>query len=381
LAVPKVTPTSVSGTSGAVRSFAGLDIYQQRYLASAGNQFTVTPPDQAMCVGNGFVMESVNDVLRVYDTTGNALTPPIGLNAFYGYPPEINRTTGEFGPFPTDPICYFDSHFSRWFQVVLTLETDKTTGALTLVNHLDIAVSASSSPLGGWVVYRVAAQDDGSQGTPVHKDCPCIGDFPHIGADQFGFYVTTNEYPFSSGPGTFGNNYNGAQIYAFSKFRLAQNSATVTMVHRAHLALVDGTPSFTLWPSEVPGTAYDTRHGGSEWFAQSTAAIQETKNPAGMSNNIAVWRISNTQSLDSANPDLELFSQTLSSEVYGVPPPSEQKVGPVPLRDCLVSNCLPGLGPSKGEVEGPLDSSDSRMLTTPSSMSRVGCRRASPSSS
>jgi hypothetical protein len=44
-----------------------------------------------------------------------------------------------------------------------------------------------------------------------------------------------------------------------------------------------------------------------------------------------------------------------------VPPPSEQKVGPVPLRDCLVSNCRPGIGPSKTEVEGYLDSNDSRM--------------------
>ncbi len=44
-----------------------------------------------------------------------------------------------------------------------------------------------------------------------------------------------------------------------------------------------------------------------------------------------------------------------------MPPPSEQKVGPVPLRDCLVSSCLSGVGPSKNEVEGYVDSNDSRM--------------------
>ena len=52
---------------------------------------------------------------------------------------------------------------------------------------------------------------------------------------------------------------------------------------------------------------------------------------------------------------------TLPSEVYGVPPQSEQKVGPVPLRDCLITSCLPGIGPSRNEVEGYVDSNDSRM--------------------
>jgi hypothetical protein len=31
------------------------------------------------------------------------------------------------------------------------------------------------------------------------------------------------------------------------------------------------------------------------------------------------------------------------------------------LRDCLLVQCLAGIGPSRGEVEGPLDSNDSRM--------------------
>jgi hypothetical protein len=55
LAVPNVAPLAVSGTD-AVRSFAGLDAYEERRVAAGGNQFTFTPPDQGMCVGNGFVM-------------------------------------------------------------------------------------------------------------------------------------------------------------------------------------------------------------------------------------------------------------------------------------------------------------------------------------
>jgi hypothetical protein len=362
-AVPVVTPTAIVSTSGAVKSFTGITDFQQRYIASGGNQFTITPPDQGLCVGNGFVVETVNDTIRIFDSnTGKPLSNPIGLNAFYGYPPEINRTTGERGPEPTDPSCYYDPQYQRWFHVALTLEVDPSAGFLTGDNHIDIAVSATSNPLNGWVFYHLPVQDDGTQGTPHHKDCPCIGDFPHIGADQNGFYITTNEYPFSSGPGKYGNNFNGAQIYAMSKFWLAQNSGSVQVVQIAGPALSTGVASFTLWPDEVPGTAYDTRHHGSEWFVQSTAAAEALG--SGMSANIGVWRIANTASLDSAKPDLELARVTVASEAYGVPPQSEQKVGPLPLRDCLLTGCLPGFGPSRSEVEAALDSSDSRILTT-----------------
>ena len=50
-------------------SFNGLNHREQR-LANNGNQFSLEPPDQGLCVGNGFVMESINDALRVYDTAG-----------------------------------------------------------------------------------------------------------------------------------------------------------------------------------------------------------------------------------------------------------------------------------------------------------------------
>src|SRR5262245_10552162 len=54
-------------------SFNGLNFRDQR-LANGGNQFSVEPPDQGLCVGNGFVVEPVNTVVRVYSTAGAPLT-------------------------------------------------------------------------------------------------------------------------------------------------------------------------------------------------------------------------------------------------------------------------------------------------------------------
>jgi len=187
-ATPNRTPKLVT-------SFTGLNHRQQRF-ANGGNQFSgLEPPDQGLCVGNGFVMESVNDVLRVYDTLGQALSGVVDLNTFYGYPAQFNRTTGQRGPDVTDPSCYFDPDTQRWFQVVLTLEVNPGTGRFTGLNHLDIAVSTTASPLDTWKIYRLPTQDDGTDGTPNHhcRFGPCVGDYPHIGADASGFYLTNNE--------------------------------------------------------------------------------------------------------------------------------------------------------------------------------------------
>src|SRR5437016_3588098 len=108
------------------KTFEGLNHYQQRY-SRGGNQFSVEPPDQGMCAGNGYVVEVVNDVFNVYSAaTGASLLPEntatnivagfprnvnhaVDLNSFYGYPPAINRSTGVRGPEVTDPSCIFDA--------------------------------------------------------------------------------------------------------------------------------------------------------------------------------------------------------------------------------------------------------------------------------
>src|SRR5579859_4552286 len=197
-----------------VTSFDGLNFFNQRF-ANNGNQFSVEPPDQALCAGNGFVLESVNDVLNVYGPDGSTLLGVTDLNTFYGYPAAIDGTKSplQFGPSITDPTCHFDAASQRWFHVVLTLDRARPTSqALNGKNHLDIAVSNTSSPLAGWTVFHLPVQDDGTDGTPDHNcharvsgvlvHAQCLGDYPHIGMDANGLYITTNEFDLFS-PGRF----------------------------------------------------------------------------------------------------------------------------------------------------------------------------------
>ncbi len=349
--------------------FEGLNHYQQRY-ARGGNQFSLEPPDQGLCVGNGYELEATNDVLNIFNSAGQSVLPDntatnivsgfprnvnhaVDLNSFYGYAPAINRSTGVRAQFVTDPSCLYDAATQRFFVVVLTLES-LPNGVLTGKNHLDIAVSNTSNPTGAWTIYRVPVQDDGTDGTPDHG-CPvnddgtghgpCLGDYPHIGADANGFYITTNEYAFF--PAFV---YMGAQVYAFSKAALASHAANVTMVQfDTRHSGVGGKPGFTVWPALSPGSgSFNLNNGGTEYFLSSDAGDEAQCDSGtvctggtGTSTHLLVWQVTNTSSLNSASPSLNLSNKVLTVGQYAVPPRQKQPgAGSAPGTDVAQGYCL-----------------------------------------
>jgi hypothetical protein len=378
----------------------GLNHYQQRY-ARGGNQFTVEPPDQALCVGSGYEVEAVNDVLNIFDQSGHSTLPnntatnivggfprdvnhAVDLNSFYGYPPAINRSTGAEGPELTDPTCIYDAATQRFFLVVLTLDRNPN-NSLNLVNHLDLAVSQTSNPNGSWNIYKIYVTNDGSNPSPANA-CPCLGDYPHIGADANGVYLTTNSYPWN------GNGFDGAQIYALSKAQLAAGAANVNVVHIDTFGMVNQPsdagptqPGFTVWPAHSPGTtSYDSNAGGTEYLLSSNAADEATNPVSGtggahVSSQLVTWALTNTSSLNSATPALSLTNRVLASNTYAIPPKQKQQGAGttpgtnVPQGHCIndtTTSTIAGVGcwrllfgsePAHNEVISTPDSNDTRM--------------------
>jgi hypothetical protein len=392
---PKAKSTPAFNTG-----FEGLNLYQQRY-ARSGNQFTIEPPDQALCVGNGYEVEAVNDVLNVFNTAGQSVLPDntatnvvagfprnvnhaVDLNSFYGYAPAINRTTGVRAQSITDPTCIYDAATQRFFLVVLTLESFPN-GALTHVNHLDLAVSQTSNPTGSWNIYKIDVTNDGTNAGGVNPG-PYLGDYPHIGADANGIYLTTNAYPWNS------NGFAGAQIYALSKAQLAAGASNVNVVHIDTFGKVNAPseagstqPGFTVWPAHSPGAAsYDANAGGTEYLLSSNAADEATHPVTGtggnyVSNQIVTWALTNTSSLNTATPDLHLSTKILSANTYAIPPKQKQQgAGTAPGTDVPQGHCIndtttstiAGVGcwrllfggePTHDEVISTPDSNDTRM--------------------
>jgi hypothetical protein len=227
--------------------------------------------------------------------------------------------------------------------VVLTLDrANILTQGLNGQNHLDVAVSITADPTGAWNVYSMPVQDDGTQGTPNHHCTlgnkplpgPCLGNYPHIGADANGFYITTNEFNLVS-PG-----FRGAQIYAFSKAQLAAGASVVNVMQFDTVdpnldVQLDGNPGFTVWPATSTGNQFEGSQGGTEYFLSSEAVFQDN----GVDNRLRLWTVSNTSSL-SGMPGLSINTRVVGTIPYAVPPEANQKPGDVPLANCLSDTSL-----------------------------------------
>lgn len=351
---PAVAGSVAVPATSVAAEWEGLNHYDTRFGSSAGNdQFSTEPPDQGLCVGNGYVFESVNSVVAVYSTSGAILKGPTAINEFYGYPLAFNRTTGIAGPDVFDPVCYYDAATNRFFQVASTLLVDSA-GNYTGATRVDLAVSATGNPTGTWNLYHkdfTAAED-------------VFPDYPHVGADANGFYVTINNYPFST------DGYNGVDIFAFSKSQLAAGAGSVNL---STTFIPESQSAFTVWPAQSPGTAsFATGSGGTEYFLSSDAVFNES----GSSSQVLLWALSNTSSL-STTPAVALHEGAVPVNTYANPPDfSVQKAGDAPLRDCLNDTKLviQGLGsgcwryffapqqqPAHNEVLPKLESNDTRM--------------------
>jgi len=328
---PNPTPQSRATSNPGFTGFNGLTHLEQRNAgtgAYANTQFSLEPPDQALCVGRGFVVESVNTALAVHKTDGTRIAGPTALNQFFGLAPSIDRAHGnKRGDFTSDPKCYFDSDTGRWFLTLLQEDP-----APSVRTHTLIAVSRTSDPTGAWFTLRVDTTDDGLNGTPAHAGCPCIGDQPLIGADHYGFYISTNEFSHRGNPPS---RFNGVQLYALSKWSLAAGVLPV-VVHIDDLGVVDAT-DVSVQPATTPSHrgdrdsedgADEEDNGGTEYFLSGQFAFNDE-------DLIAAWALTNTSSLSSATPSVQLFQAAITVEQFSLPISVLQKDGPRPLGTLL----------------------------------------------
>src|SRR6185312_12136501 len=105
--------------------------------------------------------------------------------------------------------------------------------------------------------HDAACFDDGAQTKPG----ACFPDYPQIGADRNGFYITTNVFDY------IGPNFEDAHIYAMSKSVLASGAATVpvTLISTNGLGPAgDGSQGYTVLPAITTGGNYDDSANGTQ---------------------------------------------------------------------------------------------------------------------
>ena len=130
------------------------------------NGFVNEPPDQALCVGGGFVIEATNVVISIRSTSAPA-TPlanwPKALSRFFG---------GVSGDSFGDPRCIYDPTSN-----VFIVAAYRTNGANSWI-------ALASSPVGDPAAGVWKSWSIDSRGIGVLAKCtataPCFGDYPMV---------------------------------------------------------------------------------------------------------------------------------------------------------------------------------------------------------
>ena len=345
--------TGTSTTKGT--SWQGSNHFDSRY-SGGGNQFSGEPPDQGLCANDSKEFEIVNQVVQVYTRNGTPLlqgtsaipnSGPVGitLNEFFGYPPAFDRTNVVFGLFIFDVSCAYDAGVGRWYVSAAAFDQDPATGDFTGQAHALLAVSTGSNPLGTFKVYDIDTTNDGSNGTPNHncEGGPCFGDYPQLGFDANGVYITTNEFDF------FGPNFHGAQLYAVSKKDVVAGKASPkTQVIQNISAPSVNDLAYTLMPVNSLPQDEESAHNGTMYFGMTQSPFFDATASA-----ISLWRLTNTKSL-SFSPNLQLAESSIPTAPYATPPAAQQEAGSTPLLDLLNAG---GFGPVPVQAgPWPLDS-------------------------
>jgi hypothetical protein len=314
-----------------VTGFNGLDHADQRN-ADNGNQFSVEPPDQALAVGNGFVLESINNGFSVYDTRGKQLVAPVANNKFFGLASAFVRPTGPFGPSLSDPRAYFDASLRRFFIVEWGQPTDPATGKALNTSFQLVAVSQTGDPTGAYSIFSIDTTNEAVTG------CPCIPDFQQIGFDENGMFISQNLFAITS------RNFISVSLLALSKRALAEGQLpTVSQTLLPN--------DFTVHPTVTPPDAdFAEFEDGTEYLVESIADLTNS----GTANTIRVFAVSGTDSLRHGTPNLTIASIDVPSQTYGQPVPATQPTtGARPL------------GTSLGEPTPMLDGGDARISAAP----------------
>jgi len=243
------------------------------------------PPDQGLCVGNGYVVEPVNSAYTIYRTNGAKVAGPFNVNKLF---------SEGFRQFTSDPRCFYDKTTNTWFATILFISADNQHG------RTDLAVNTTGNPTTPWTVYHIDGTDISDNG------CPCFGDQPLLGIDQYNIYLSTNEFSI------LGSQFNGAQIYAIPKSQLIARARSVNFVHFGNLNI-----GGAIAASVQPAITYDAR-ANAEYFMNSL-------DPSGtFDDRLGVWAMTGRQNIASGGIPT-LSSVVISSELYGIPPAAEQK--------------------------------------------------------
>jgi hypothetical protein len=229
------------------------------------------PPDGALAVGNGFVMEGVNTALRITDMAGNNLLSEEFSTFFNG----VGGTS-----FLSDPYIVYDDIANRWYVTILDFSSFQFSDIL-------FAVSNDANPLDGFKLQE-----------RIHVGSTDFLDFEKMGFNNDAVVITANDFF----QGSFVQSLAGVSI---SKSDLLSGKFTDFLWQR----------DSSHFRAEVPAWMHGAAAGAPMYLVEE----------AGFGNGSAARVVTMTNIL-STSPT---FTDTdIPVDPYGFPPPANQPGNP-----------------------------------------------------
>jgi hypothetical protein len=283
-ATPSPTPLggAPNGSGGPLAASTGTSF-------SGPGQNGWIPYDAAIAVGPNHIIVMSNAQFAVFgkDKTLYSLT-------------QYDNFFGTAAGTAFDPKCFYDATAGHFVML-----TDMSSNPQAYMN---VAVSKTSDPTGGWWIYQLDWTLDGSAKTGNW------GDYPSLGYDNNAIYIGANQYSFS-------NSYKYSKVRVLSKAELYSGASTVTWTDFVNLLNSNGSSAFTVKAGRMLSSS------NSEYLLNTL--------PGGGSY-VSLWRIDNAP----ASPTLTRVA-TVSVGSYAVPPNGRQPGGSsVASGDCRTQDVV-----------------------------------------
>ncbi len=160
--------------------------------------FRIVPPDTIGDVGPHHYVQAVNSLFRVFDKSGNPLTPPLKMSSLFA-PLGTGCSLRDDG----DPIVLYDQLADRWLLSQLCKN-------LPPFRQM-IAVSTSGDPTGSYHVFEFVM--------PNVKQ----NDYPKLAIWPDAVYMTTDEF--------YGADYAGSGVFAFDRAKLLSGDPDASYIY------------------------------------------------------------------------------------------------------------------------------------------------------
>lgn len=165
---------------------------------AAAYGFRIIPPDTFGDVGFNHYIQVVNSLVRIFDKSGNPLTPPFKLSSLFT-PLGTPCSTRNDG----DPVVLFDVLAGRWLLSQFCTQFPPF--------RQMIAVSRTGNPLGEYYIYEFVM--------PNVK----LNDYPKFGVWTDAYYMSTDEF--------LGSDYAGSGAFAFDKAKMLKGDPTASYIY------------------------------------------------------------------------------------------------------------------------------------------------------